>query len=164
MAESTRGGAGRHFYPRHFTHLYVQSIKATGPGTNLPTPIVCYLLLHPAQRVARQLSSLLPLRCVPSPRAVIKTTGGIRNAAWLLPACNRRHLDHKRGGGVLPLPISPPVPPPPPRLNTSKARIFDRTPARFRAKGNMIHCLSDLSATQSVKWKCEPEHVSHQVG
>lgn len=64
-----------------------------------PHSIICYLLLHPEQRGPPLPSSLFPLRRVASPCAVIKTTGGIRNAAWLLPACNRRHLVHKRGGG-----------------------------------------------------------------
>lgn len=137
-------------------HYMFKASKRQGQGQTSPSPlfVICSSTLRSVP--SPQLSSLLPLRRVPSPRAVIKTTGGIRNAAWLLPACNRRHLDHKRGGGVLP--------PHPPRLKTSKVRIFDRTPASSRAKGNIIHCLSDLSATQSVKWKCEPEHVSHQVG
>lgn len=134
MTEGMRGGAGRHFYPRHFTHLYVQSIKTTGPGTHLPIPIVCYLLLHPAQHAAPQLSSLLPLRRVPSPRAVIKTTGGIRNAAWLLPACNRHHLDHKRGGGVLPLPISPPSPSPTLEVKNIKGADLSSDPGALQSK------------------------------
>lgn len=51
----------------------------------------------PEQRGSPLLSSLLPLHRVPSPCAVIKTTGGTRNTAWLLPACNRHHLVHRRG-------------------------------------------------------------------
>lgn len=113
FTENMTVGVRKHFYPRDLTRLFVQSVKeetgsgATGPETNLSIPSICYLLPHPAQRASPWPSSLLPLCRVPSPRAVIKTTGGSRNAAWLLPACNRHHLDHKRGGGVLPLPSLP---------------------------------------------------------
>lgn len=98
--------------------LKSQREKRTVPGTDLSIPFICYLLLHPAQHASPRPSSLLPLRCVPSPRAVIKTTGGIRNAAWLLPACNRHHLDHKRGGGSSP----PPLPSPPSRVKHQRRR------------------------------------------
>lgn len=113
----------------------------------------------PEQRGSPLLSSLLPLHRVPSPCSVIKTTGGIRNTAWLLPACNRHHLVHRRGF----LFISFPAPSKQTGVKTSKARIFDRTAAGSRARGNKIHCLMNLSATQSVKWECEPEDVSHWV-
>lgn len=87
ITENMTVGVRRHFYPRDLTHLFVQSVKedtgsgATGPVSNLSIPIICYLLLHPAQHASPWPSSLLPLRCIPSPLAVIKTTGGIRNAA-----------------------------------------------------------------------------------
>lgn len=146
------------------TRLFIQSAKeeagsgATGSGTNLSIPIICYRLLPTKQQGSPLPSSLFPLRRVASPHAVIKTTGGIHNAAWLFPACNRHHLVHKRVGGVL-----SPFPLPTPEAETSKLRIFDRTLACSRAKGNIIYCLVVCSATQSVKWNSESEHVSHYV-
>lgn len=99
------------------THLFIQSAKeetgsgATGSGTNLSIPIICYRLLPTEQQGSPLPSSLFPLCRVASLHALIKTTGGIRNAAWLLPACNRHHLVHTRVGGVL-----SPFPSPPLRL------------------------------------------------
>ena len=74
--------------------------------------IVCHHVEAPPcparaeRRGSPLLSSLLPLHCVPSPGTVIKTTGGTRNTAWLLPACNRHHLVHRRGFFFFPSPPS----------------------------------------------------------
>lgn len=99
------------------------------------------------------LSSLLPLHCIPSSCSVIKTTGGTRNTACLLPACNRHHLVQRRG-------FFPPSKQP--GVKTSKARLWSDL-SGVESRGNNIHCLSNLSATQSVKWERELELVSHQV-
>lgn len=91
----------------------LQSIEARAPRP--PS-------LHPSlseQRGSPLPAPLFPLRCVPSPCAVIKTTGGTRNAAWLLPACNRHHLVHKEG-----LPPPRPTIPHLPRCTSSSSCFF----------------------------------------